>query len=124
MGRQEGKRVMIFEEVLDQAIAMLQRRGRVTYRTLKRQFNLDDEALEDLKEELIEAEQLAVDQDGKMLIWVGESGEIPSPPSMRTSSSIETEMSGRGWVGKRPLLRLIDFAASERESYQKGCWKQ
>ena len=36
---------MTFEEVLDQAIAMLQRRGRVTYRTLKRQFQLDDEAL-------------------------------------------------------------------------------
>jgi hypothetical protein len=30
---------MTFEEPLDQAIALLQRRGRVTYRTLKRQFN-------------------------------------------------------------------------------------
>ena len=28
---------MHFEEILDQAIAMLQRRGRVTYRALKRQ---------------------------------------------------------------------------------------
>jgi hypothetical protein len=45
---------MTFEEVLDRAIAMLQRRGRLTYRTLKRQFNLDDEALEDLKLELTE----------------------------------------------------------------------
>jgi hypothetical protein len=33
---------MTFEEVLDQAIAMLQRRGRLTYRTLKRQFHLDE----------------------------------------------------------------------------------
>jgi hypothetical protein len=40
---------MTFEEVVDQALAMLQRRGRVTYRLLKRQFSLDDEALEDLK---------------------------------------------------------------------------
>ena len=40
---------MTFEEILDQALAMLQRRGRVTCRTLKRQFNLDDDALEDLK---------------------------------------------------------------------------
>ena len=30
---------MTFEEILDQAIAMLQRRGRVTYRALQRQFN-------------------------------------------------------------------------------------
>ena len=39
---------MTFEELLDQAIALLQRRGRVTYRTLKRQFQLDDAALEDM----------------------------------------------------------------------------
>ena len=38
---------MTFEEILDQALAMLQRRGRVAYRTLKRQFELDEDALED-----------------------------------------------------------------------------
>ena len=36
---------MTFEEILDQAITMLQRRGRLTYGTLKRQFQLDDAAL-------------------------------------------------------------------------------
>ena len=41
---------MTFEEILDQALAMLQRRGRVTYRTLRRQFQLDEDALEDLKD--------------------------------------------------------------------------
>jgi len=47
----EGRKgaIMTFEEILDQAIALLQRRGRVTYRTLQRQFKLDDAALEDLK---------------------------------------------------------------------------
>jgi hypothetical protein len=40
---------MTFEEILDQAIAMLQRRGHLTYGTLKRQFQLDDAVLEDLK---------------------------------------------------------------------------
>ena len=44
---------MTFEEILDQAIAMLQRRRRVTYRTLKLQFNLDEEHLEALKDELL-----------------------------------------------------------------------
>jgi len=39
---------MTFEEILDQAIAMLQRRGRLTYGALKRQFQLDDAYLEDL----------------------------------------------------------------------------
>jgi tetratricopeptide (TPR) repeat protein len=55
---------MTFEEILDQAIAMLQRRGRLTYGTLKRQFQLDDAALEDLKNELIEGQRLAVDERG------------------------------------------------------------
>ena len=44
---------MTFEDILDQAMAMLQRRGRLTYRTLKLQFHLDDEHLEALKDELI-----------------------------------------------------------------------
>jgi hypothetical protein len=40
---------MTFDEVLTQAIALLQRLGRVSYRTLKRQFALDDAFLEDLR---------------------------------------------------------------------------
>ena len=47
--QERGGAVVTFEEVVDQAIAMLQRRGRVTYRMLKRQFQLDDAALEDLR---------------------------------------------------------------------------
>src|SRR5262245_47919379 len=43
-----GGWAMTFEEILDQAIAMLQRRGRLTYGALKRQFDLEDEYLEDL----------------------------------------------------------------------------
>ena len=62
---------MTFEEILDQAVAMLQRRGRVTYRTLKRQFHLDDDVLEDLKAEIIKAQRLAVDEDGEVLVWTG-----------------------------------------------------
>lgn len=49
---------MTFEEVLDQAIDLLQRRGRLTYRTLKRQFDLDEEALKDLSVELIKGSDL------------------------------------------------------------------
>jgi hypothetical protein len=64
---------MTFEEVVDQASAMLQRRGRATYRLLKRQFALDDEALEDLKEEMIYGQRLAVDEDGRVLVWSSES---------------------------------------------------
>src|SRR5512144_1363798 len=75
---------MTFEEILDHAIAMLQRRGRLTYGTLQRQFQLDDAALEDLKNELIEGQRLAVDERGNVLVWTGgpgaaAPGETPAP---------------------------------------------
>ena len=70
---------MTFEEIVDQALAMLQRRGRVAYRTLKRQFNLDDAALEDLKVELIEAQRVAADEDGNVLVWTGGTASPPTP---------------------------------------------
>src|SRR5688572_17681746 len=58
---------------------MLQRRGRLTYRTLKRQFQLEDEALEDLKEELIYGQRLARDEDERVLVWTGDASSTPSP---------------------------------------------
>jgi class 3 adenylate cyclase len=70
---------MTFEEILDQAIAMLQRRGRLTYGTLKRQFQLDDAALEDLKNELIKGQRLARDEDGEVLVWTGATVTPPMP---------------------------------------------
>ena len=71
---------MTFEEVLNQAIALLQRQGRVSYRALKRQFDLDEAYIEDLKLELIEVHRVAVDQDNTMLVWTG-SATVPSPPA-------------------------------------------
>ncbi len=71
---------MTFEEIVDQAIDMVRRRGRVTYRMLKRLFDLDDEALEDLKIELIKGQQLAVDEDDEVLVWAGDTESAPSPP--------------------------------------------
>jgi len=59
-------------EVLDQIVSLLRQRGRVTYRILKRQFALDDEALEDLKFELITGQRVAVDEDGKVLVAGGD----------------------------------------------------
>jgi class 3 adenylate cyclase len=62
---------MTFDELLVQVRELLQSKGRMTYRALKRRFDLDDEYLEDLKAELIEAERVATDEDGKVLVWIG-----------------------------------------------------
>jgi class 3 adenylate cyclase/tetratricopeptide (TPR) repeat protein len=75
---------MTFEELLDQAIALLQRRGRLTYRALKRQFNVDDDYLEDLKAELIKGQRLAVDEDGEVLVWMSDTATAPAPAAAPT----------------------------------------
>src|SRR6266702_2998332 len=73
---------MDFYAILDQVVALLRQRQRVTYRALKVQFHLDEEALEALKEELIEAQQLARDEHGRLLIWTGNADlSSSSPPS-------------------------------------------
>jgi hypothetical protein len=65
---------MEFYEVLDRVVDLLRSRGRVSYRALKRQFSLDDAYLEDLKVERINSQRLAVDENGEVLIWTGNSG--------------------------------------------------
>ena len=73
---------MTFNEVLSQTIAMLGQHGRVSYRALKRQFDIDNDYLEDLKYEIIEVQQLAVDQDHNILVWTGGDPEgTPVPTS-------------------------------------------
>jgi class 3 adenylate cyclase len=72
---------MSFEELLDHALAMLQRRRRVTYRTLQRQFNLDEAALEDLKDTLVYAHPQVVDDRGHGLRWQDERTAPLSPPA-------------------------------------------
>src|SRR5215831_17290944 len=74
---------MTFDEILAQVITLLQRQRRVSYRALKRRFDLDEDYLEDVKVELIKAQHLAVDEDGEILVWVGEAEGVAvssSPP--------------------------------------------
>ena len=70
---------MTFEEMLDQVIAMLQRRGRVSYRALMRQFTLDEAYLDDLKEAILFAHPQIIDEEGRGLVWMGDAGAIPPP---------------------------------------------
>src|SRR5262249_41734730 len=70
-------------EVIDRVASLLQQRGRLTYRTLKLQFHLDEEQLAALTEELIDGQRIARDENGKVLVWVGEgAASVPSPQSL------------------------------------------
>jgi len=94
---------MIFEEVLDQALEMLRRRGRVTYRALQRQFGLDDAYLADLKAELIEAQRLAVDENGTVLVWTGGADLASLPLSAQPEQLHATQTDQTAPVAPTPV---------------------
>ena len=62
---------MTVDEIVAEVIALLQKEERVSYRLLKRKFDLDDDYIADLKVELIKAKRLAADEDGEVLVWIG-----------------------------------------------------
>jgi class 3 adenylate cyclase len=55
---------MTFDEILTQVLDLLRREGRVSYRAIKRRFDLDDDYLED--------------EDGAVLVWTGDSTAAPA----------------------------------------------
>jgi class 3 adenylate cyclase len=99
---------MTFSEIVDQASALLQRKQRITYRTLKREFHLDDEALEDLKCELIDGQRVAIDEDGKVLVWK----DSPATSIQRSESEGQEQASSGQTLD--PGLRDPRLDASER----------
>lgn len=99
---------MTFEEILDHAMAMLQRHGRVTYRALQRQFQLDDTALDDLKEQLLYAHLQVVDDAGRGLIWTGATVSGPA------AAAVSTHISPRPPLADPPWPRDESLGASHR----------
>src|SRR5215475_12696161 len=69
---------MDFYAILDQVVALLRQRQRVTYRALKRQFGLDEDALADLTSELLYAHPQVCDDAGQGLLWTGEPAPAPA----------------------------------------------
>ena len=71
---------MDFYDLIDQALDLLRGRGRVSYRALKRQFDLDDETIQDLKDAILFDHPEAKDEHGQGLVWVGRSAANRDPP--------------------------------------------
>jgi class 3 adenylate cyclase/tetratricopeptide (TPR) repeat protein len=66
-----------FVALVDQVIALLRQRGRVTYRTLQRQFQLDADALGDLLGELRYAHPEAIREDEQGIVWTDDASSLP-----------------------------------------------
>ena len=58
--------------IIEQAKALLKSKEQVTYRLLNRRFVLDNESGKGLKEELVETERVADDENGRVSIWTGD----------------------------------------------------
>jgi class 3 adenylate cyclase/tetratricopeptide (TPR) repeat protein len=107
---------MTFDALLIQVRELLRHQGRLTYRTLKRQFNLDDYDLEDLKAELITAQRIALDEGGEILVWAGTPqlcapyGSAPNraPWSYTPRYLAEKMLTSRGALeGERKLVTVL-----------------
>src|SRR5437879_1526235 len=86
---------MTFDDILAQVLELLQREGRVSYRALKLRFDINDDYIEGIQDELIYAKKLAVDEENRVLVWAGAqaSAAAPSPgpetPVLAASPSTE-----------------------------------
>jgi predicted ATPase/class 3 adenylate cyclase len=75
---------MDYDELVAKIIELLQREKRVPYRSLKRRFDVDDEYIEDLKIDLIEAKRFAIDENDRILVWVGDAQTVTSQVAQAT----------------------------------------
>src|SRR5262245_18520364 len=72
---------MDYDAIVTQALTLLQREQRLSYRVLKLRLQLDDDLLEALKEDLIYAKKLAIDEEGRVLVWTGRTPSAPPTAS-------------------------------------------
>src|SRR4051794_16834731 len=91
---------MDFYALLNQIIEILRYRQRVIYRALKLQFNLSDEALEALKDELLYAHPPVHDDAGRGLCWTGE-------PLSTAQQALESAARFYGEAGVLWLVRAL-----------------
>ena len=116
---------MTFDEVLDQVRELLRTRGRVSYQSLKVRFTIADQFLEGVKAELIEAERVAVDEDGKVLVWVGQSSPESRVQSLESKTSPSPD-ARRQTLDPRPIdytpahlaerIRAVSLTEGERKT--------
>jgi class 3 adenylate cyclase/tetratricopeptide (TPR) repeat protein len=66
----------------------------VSYRALRRQFDVDDAYIDDIRSELVDVLKLAVDEGGQILAWAG--------PSTRRADDSPDER------GREPTSRVVD----------------
>jgi predicted ATPase/class 3 adenylate cyclase len=104
---------MDYDAVLAHVLELLQREQRVAYRVLKRRLQLDDDLLEDLKDDLIYAKKLAVDEDGRVLVWTGEHASAsvlasaPGTPALAAAPPTAPEREPLSYTPKHLAEKIL-----------------
>ncbi len=99
---------MSFIETVRRARELLREEGRISLRALQREFNLDDGALDELIEELVEIQRVAV-RVGRALAWAG--GVPPAP-----TETPEPERAPRDYTPKHLADRILQSKSALKAS--------
>jgi hypothetical protein len=100
---------MDFYAMVYQVVQLLQQRGRLTYRSLKVQFQLDDATCEALKDELLFSHPV-VDHEGQGVVWTGASEAQPA----RLSAAPAAQTSPLLPVVAEPPTQVASFSTEPR----------
>ncbi len=92
---------MSFLETVEAARAFLERNERVSLRALQREFDLDDDELDDLIEELVEIQRVAV-REGRAIARAGNS-----PPNPAPSGASEPDRDPRTYTPKHLADKIL-----------------
>jgi len=101
-----------FDVMLKQILELIQRQRRVSYRAIKRRFDVDDSYVEDLKEEILFAHPHIVDEEGRGLVWIDSASSTamtppPDTPENPASSVIEPPAAPRTSEAERRQLTVM-----------------
>ncbi|MBI3757133.1 MAG: hypothetical protein HY267_04070 [Deltaproteobacteria bacterium] len=113
---------MKFSEIVAQTLVWLQRDKRVSYRALKLEFDLNEEQLDALKEELIEAKRVSIDENGKVLVWTGATTVLSSESRVLSSEEEGIAQMRQGLAAYRATgaeLQRPSFLALLAEAHGK-----
>ena len=85
---------MSFVETLRSARQLLRREGRLSVRALRREFGLDEETADELVEELVDVQRVAI-REGRVLVWRGTQGTSATEPEPATAAATSNEAERR-----------------------------
>jgi class 3 adenylate cyclase len=102
---------MTFDEILAQVLVLLQREGRIAYRALKLRFDINDDYIEGIKDELIYAKKLAVDEENRVLVWTGMTAPtvtpLPAPSPSEPAPPPTTEREPLSYTPKHLAEKIL-----------------